>query len=64
MRRGGRVSIPVWHDDQQGSATAALAALLATLEVTGKSIDRIRIVLFGIGRGQCCDLSATQGLWF
>lgn len=44
-----RVSIPVWHDDQQGSATAALAALLATLEVTGKSIDRIRIVLFGVG---------------
>lgn len=44
-----RVSIPVWHDDQQGSATAALAALLAALEVTGKSIDQVRIVLFGIG---------------
>ncbi len=44
-----RVSIPVWHDDQQGSATAALAALLAALEVTGKSIDRVRLVLFGIG---------------
>ncbi len=44
-----RVSIPVWHDDQQGSATAALAALLAALEITGKSIDRIRIVLFGVG---------------
>ena len=43
------VSIPVWHDDQQGSAVAALAAFLATLEVTGKSIDRIRIVLFGAG---------------
>ena len=42
-------SIPVWHDDQQGSATAALAALLASLEVTGKSIDRIRVVLFGVG---------------
>jgi malate dehydrogenase (oxaloacetate-decarboxylating) len=44
-----RVSIPVWHDDQQGSATATLAALLAAVEVTGKSIDRIRIVLFGAG---------------
>jgi len=44
-----RVSIPVWHDDQQGSATAALAAFLAVLEVTGKSIDRIRVVLFGVG---------------
>lgn len=44
-----RVSIPVWHDDQQGSATAALAAVLASLEVTGKSIDQIRLVLFGVG---------------
>jgi malate dehydrogenase (oxaloacetate-decarboxylating) len=44
-----KVSIPVWHDDQQGSATAALAALLAAVEVTGKSIDRVRIVLFGVG---------------
>jgi malate dehydrogenase (oxaloacetate-decarboxylating) len=44
-----RVAIPVWHDDQQGSATAALAALLAALEITGKSIDRARIVLFGVG---------------
>jgi len=44
-----KVSIPVWHDDQQGSATAALAALLAAVEVSGKSIDRIRVVLFGVG---------------
>lgn len=44
-----RVSIPVWHDDQQGSATVALAALLAALEVVGKPLDRIRVVLFGIG---------------
>ncbi len=44
-----RVSIPVWHDDQQGSATAALAGLIAAMEVVGKSLDRIRIVLFGVG---------------
>ena len=44
-----RVSIPVWHDDQQGTATVALAALLAAVEVVGKSLDRIRVVLFGIG---------------
>jgi malate dehydrogenase (oxaloacetate-decarboxylating) len=44
-----RVSIPVWHDDQQGTATTVLAALLAALEVVGKSLDRIRIVLFGAG---------------
>jgi malate dehydrogenase (oxaloacetate-decarboxylating) len=44
-----RVSIPVWHDDQQGSATAVLAALLAATEVVGKSLDRMRVVLFGVG---------------
>jgi malate dehydrogenase (oxaloacetate-decarboxylating) len=44
-----RVSIPVWHDDQQGSATVALAALLAAMEVVGKPLDTIRIVLFGVG---------------
>ncbi|HEY4773787.1 MAG TPA: NADP-dependent malic enzyme [Xanthobacteraceae bacterium] len=44
-----RVSIPVWHDDQQGSATAALAALIAAAEVVGKPPDRMRIVLFGVG---------------
>ena len=44
-----RVSIPVWHDDQQGSATVALAGLLAALEVVGKPLDKIRLVLFGVG---------------
>jgi malate dehydrogenase (oxaloacetate-decarboxylating) len=44
-----RLSIPAWHDDQQGSATVALAGLLAALEVVGKPLDRIRLVLFGMG---------------
>jgi malate dehydrogenase (oxaloacetate-decarboxylating) len=44
-----RVSIPVWHDDQQGSATVALAALLAAAEIVGKSPHNMRIVLFGAG---------------
>jgi malate dehydrogenase (oxaloacetate-decarboxylating) len=44
-----RVSIPVWHDDQQGSATVILAALIAALEVVGKPLDRVRLVQFGAG---------------
>jgi malate dehydrogenase (oxaloacetate-decarboxylating) len=44
-----RASIPVWHDDQQGTATVVLAALLSASEVVGKPLDRMRIVLFGIG---------------
>jgi malate dehydrogenase (oxaloacetate-decarboxylating) len=44
-----RASIPVWHDDQQGSATVVLAALLAAAQIVDKPVERMRIVLFGIG---------------
>ncbi len=43
------LTIPVWHDDQQGSATALLAALLNALEVTGKQLKNIRIAMIGMG---------------
>ena len=44
-----RLTIPVWHDDQQGSATAALAGLTNALEVVGKALRDVRITLVGIG---------------
>ncbi len=44
-----RLDIPVWHDDQQGSATVALAGLLNALKVVGKRLDAVQIVLVGIG---------------
>jgi malate dehydrogenase (oxaloacetate-decarboxylating) len=43
------LTIPVWHDDQQGSATALLAGLLNALAVVGKDLRRIRIAMVGIG---------------
>jgi malate dehydrogenase (oxaloacetate-decarboxylating) len=43
------MTIPVWHDDQQGSATALLAGLLNALAVVGKRLDRVRIALVGMG---------------
>jgi len=43
------LAIPVWHDDQQGSATVALAGLVNALEVVGKRLEAARIVLVGIG---------------
>ena len=42
-------AIPVWHDDQQGSATAALAGLLNALKIVGKELRTARIALIGIG---------------
>ena len=43
------MGIPVWHDDQQGSAAVALAGLLNALRVVGKQLNNVRIALIGIG---------------
>lgn len=42
-------SIPVFHDDQHGTAIITGAALLNALELTGKSLEGIRIVFLGAG---------------
>lgn len=43
------MQIPVWHDDQQGTATVTLAALTNALKVVGKELKNVRIALIGIG---------------
>ena len=48
-RLRAQMSIPVWHDDQQGSATALLAGLINALKVTGKDPKSIRIAMIGTG---------------
>lgn len=42
-------AIPVWHDDQQGTGTVLLAALLNALKVVGKKIGQVRIAMIGMG---------------
>ena len=44
-----RLDIPIWHDDQQGSATVALAGLLGALKVVGKPLEHVRIAMVGMG---------------
>jgi len=44
-----RLDIPVFHDDQHGTAVVVLAALRNALRVTGKSISDIRVVISGAG---------------
>jgi malate dehydrogenase (oxaloacetate-decarboxylating) len=44
-----RMNIPVWHDDQQGTATVLLAALTNALRIVGKRFDAVRIALVGVG---------------
>lgn len=43
------LSIPVFHDDQHGTAIIALAALINSLRLVRKSIDSIRVVIAGAG---------------
>ena len=43
------LDIPVFHDDQHGTAIVVLAALTNALKVVGKDIGRVRIVLSGAG---------------
>ena len=39
-----RMNIPVFHDDQHGTAIVASAALLNALELVGKDIDEVKLV--------------------
>jgi len=41
--------IPVWHDDQQGTATVTLAGLVNALKVVDKNIEDVKIVFMGAG---------------
>jgi len=43
------LSMPVWHDDQQGTALVILAGLINALKVVGKNLSEIAISLIGAG---------------
>ncbi len=43
------LDIPVFHDDQHGTAIVVLAALTNALRVVGKAIEEVRIVVSGVG---------------
>jgi len=48
-RLGERMDIPVFHDDQHGTAIISGAALLNAVDITGKSLDELDIVFSGAG---------------
>jgi malate dehydrogenase (oxaloacetate-decarboxylating) len=43
------MEIPVWHDDQQGTASVTLAGLVNALKVVGKSLDNVSLSMIGAG---------------
>jgi malate dehydrogenase (oxaloacetate-decarboxylating)(NADP+) len=58
------MSIPVFHDDQHGTAIIATAALLNALDLTGRDLKKIRMVVNGAGAAAiaCVELLKTMGL--
>jgi malate dehydrogenase (oxaloacetate-decarboxylating) len=44
-----KAEIPIWHDDQQGTATVTLAGLVNALKVVGKENSEVRIAFIGSG---------------
>ena len=57
------MNIPVMHDDQHGTAIISSAALLSALEVNGKRIDEIKVVVSGAGAAAiaCAELYVSLG---
>ena len=58
-----QAEIPVWHDDQQGTACVTLAGLINALKVVGKRIQDVKIVFFGAGASNvaCARLIFAYG---
>jgi len=59
-----RMSIPVFHDDQHGTAIISAAAILNALRVTGKEIGAVKVVCSGAGAAaiSCLNLWCVLGV--
>ncbi|MGH7045443.1 MAG: NADP-dependent malic enzyme [Stellaceae bacterium] len=58
------LDIPVFHDDQHGTAIIAAAGLINALHLTGRRLDQVRMVINGAGSAgvACVELLKTMGL--
>ena len=57
-----RMNIPVFHDDQHGTAIISAAALLNGLELVNKKIDQVKIAVSGAGAAAIACLDVMVGL--
>ncbi len=48
------MQIPVWHDDQQGTAAVTVAGLINALKLVGKSLSEAKIAMIGAGAANIC----------
>ena len=58
------LDIPVFHDDQHGTAIITTAALINALDITKKSIDKVKVVINGAGASAmaCANLFKKSGV--
>jgi malate dehydrogenase (oxaloacetate-decarboxylating)(NADP+) len=63
-RLKAELDIPVFHDDQHGTAIISSAGLLNSLEITGKKIENIKVVINGAGASaiSCARLYKKLGV--
>ena len=59
-RLKAELDIPVFHDDQHGTAVVTLAGLINALKVTGKSLNGCNVVIIGAG---AAGTAITKLLW-
>lgn len=58
------LNIPVFHDDQHGTAVVVLAALINAFRVTGKKPNQVRVVISGVGAAglACAKMMKNYGI--
>lgn len=63
-RLKAELDIPVFHDDQHGTAVVMLAGLINALAVTGRSPENIKVVLLGVGASgtACAKIMMSHGV--
>jgi len=59
-----KLEIPVWHDDQQGTATVVLAGSINALKLVGKKMQEIKVAMIGAGAAniKCADVLELVGV--
>ncbi len=57
-----RCDIPIFHDDQHGTAVVALAAMINALKIVGKKLEDIKVVTSGAGAAGIAVISLLQSM--
>src|SRR5213595_327439 len=63
-RLKGELDIPVFHDDQHGTAVVVMAALFNALKIVGKPIEGLRVMMLGLGAAgiACTKMMQASGI--